>query len=153
MIFAQALTDGVLVMAGVRFLLRSLEEGRWCVDRQPVDIDPGVIVSFAASDDRDHFLRFEKRRPARAQVPEVKKGEILLFAFEDDVALLEADDVIRRLTQEEIDQVIAQAQAGEPVHIAEPVSDVEAETGRANDEETTVPAVVEERGKRKKRSS
>lgn len=145
MIFVQALSEGLLSHVGNRFLIRSLEEGRWKTDRGPVDVDPGLIVSLNNSEDRDHLLKFERKQPIRAQIPAVQEGEVLLFQFEEDVAALEAQGVLRRLTQPEIEQVVAQAQSGEPVDLGIPEGDPEPSGSEADDAagDEKEPRVVE----------
>lgn len=120
MIFVQALVTGPLVQVGTRYLLRSLEEGRWKTAFGSVEVDPGLICSFNSTEDRDGFLVYRKHQPPRADIPVVNEGEVLLFAHEEDVDILVGAEVLRRLNPEEIEKVIQQAQGGEAVSIPAP---------------------------------
>lgn len=63
-------------------LVKALEHGVWAVDHDPVEVFPGLVVSFIEAAQARFFLD----RPQRAERLMVDAGELVAF-YEDDDAL------------------------------------------------------------------
>lgn len=82
-------TDGqnIELEAGVfvrRSIVRALVEERWSIDNKSVEVEPGLVVSFALDEDAKYFQFADRKTPPRAEPVFVKMGDIVAFHFQED---------------------------------------------------------------------
>lgn len=89
-------------------LVRALEQGTWAVNHEPVQVFPGLVVSFLEAEEARFFLD----RPQRAERVQVDAGELVAFHEDADgmhfVKLGDAEPV----SEDEAKKFVDAAQSG-----------------------------------------
>jgi hypothetical protein len=98
---------------GEKILVRVVHEnGRWSVDHRPVEVEPGLCVSFLNHGDADWFMQ-----QGRAEMFGVEPNTIVAFALE-----LDAQHFVRTgqgvmLSTREVEEMMAELQAAHAAQI------------------------------------
>lgn len=91
---------------GERPLAMATEHGRWCVDNQPIDVIPGLCVTFSDVNDALWFIG-----QGRAQWFGVEPGNVITFALERDAEFFVRKKLGEIMSQREAEEYFADMQA------------------------------------------
>ncbi len=135
-----------------RFMVRSFEQSKWCIDGKGVDVDPGVVYSFGKDDDGEHFLTFDQRKgeEPRAELVFVNEGDIVAFHFEADAKFFIDQKKAEPLSEAQVAEIVrahqqAAEQQSEPIEIDDEDDDEEDDDmmkGKLENKAATKPAAT-----------
>lgn len=105
-----------------RQMVRALEAGVWSIDKEGVEVEPGLVVSFSDDRDAQHFLYADRKTEARAEPVYVRPGDLVCFHFKADAEFFTTSGRGVEMTESEVAALIAEAQRA---HAAAQASEVE----------------------------
>lgn len=90
-----------------KILVRVTQEvGRWSIDHRPVDVEPGLCVSFLNHGDAEWFMS-----QGRAEMFGVEPGSVVPFELEGDAQHFVRTGQGDLLSQREVEEMLADLQA------------------------------------------
>ncbi len=138
----------------MRYLVRVLvEEAKWSIDGAGVDVEQGLVVSFAREDDAKYFLSAHGRRESpRCEPVWVAAGMIVAFHDRSDAQFFVDSGKAEAISEDEFVAIVnAQRQEAPVDAVAEDVAQEQpaaVETATASEEEVVAP-VKASAGKKK----
>lgn len=151
--FVEALEDAC--WRSERQMVVALVDARWRIDTGPVDVLPNVVYSFAREDDAAYLMtchESERFGQPRAVPVFVTKGQLVTFWREADANFFVAKGRARRVSDAEIQAMVAAAQsaagAADPVHdhAADDEHDAAPAAAPASPEHVAVKKAARKRG-------
>lgn len=91
---------------GEKALIMCLEAGRWSVDGRPVEVQPGLAVSFRDPNDAQWFL--DQRR---ASIITVEPESVVMFESEIDAQFYVRSGLGELMSNREVEAIFAEASA------------------------------------------
>lgn len=115
---------------GERYLIMAAEAGKWSIDNEGVDVQPGLVVSFRDAADADWFLS-----QRRAQPVAVEPEAVVAFHKEQDANFFVGKGLAEHMSEREVQAFFARMNGPAP-HLEA----AEDNTGLAELETAVAPA-------------